>query len=300
MDASALEEERAAVLRERSEVERLRRTLLSTVSHELRTPLTLIRTSIGLLLDGQAEERMDEAMRERLLRNVKHSAERMHRLVTDMLDVARLESGYAELQVRWLDMEQLVRSVAALMQPLITDRGQELAVEVVDVSDNPPHAVPSASPDATPGMRVMGDPNRLEQVLINLLSNASKFSPAGAQVTLRVAPGAEWVTVCVADNGTGIPPEGQRHLFEQFFVDRSRSRAGAAGAGLGLPIVKGLVEAHGGRLWVESEVGVGSTFCFALPVAGPPRAARAGSEDDPPEHDDSGDFRDNPKDGGGL
>ena len=260
---------REAALDERRAVERLRRTLLSTVSHELRTPLTLIRTSIGLLLDGQAEERMDEAMRERLLRNVKHSADRMHRLVTDMLDVARLESGYAELQVRWLDMEQLVRSVAALMQPLITDRGQELAVEVVDVPGLPSDIEVCTELGAAPGMRVMGDPNRLEQVLINLLSNASKFSPAGARVTLRVTPGAEWVTVCVADNGTGISREAQSHLFEQFFIDRSRSRAGAAGAGLGLPIAKGLVEAHGGRIWVESEVGVGSTFCFALPVTGP-------------------------------
>jgi signal transduction histidine kinase len=285
VDASEVEEERAAVLRERGEVERLRRTLLSTVSHELRTPLTLIRTSIGLLLDDRAEERMDDAMRERLLRNVKHSAERMHRLVSDMLDVARLESGYAELQVRWLDVEQLVRSVTALMQPLITDRGQELVVEVVDVAGISPDAAPCAGLGATPGMQVMGDPNRLEQVLINLLSNASKFSPAGTRVTLRVTPGAEWVTVCVADNGTGISPEGQRHLFEQFFVDRSRSRAGPAGAGLGLPIAKGLVEAHGGRLWVESALGVGSTFCFALPVAGPPRTARVGSEDDAPEHD---------------
>src|SRR5687768_3093901 len=127
--ASDPEIERAEIEHERRSVERLRRTLLSTVSHELRTPLTLIRTSIGLLLDDQAGERMDEAMRERLLRNVKHSADRMHRLVTDMLDVARLESGNAELQVRWLDVEQLARSVGALMQPLITDRGQELAVE---------------------------------------------------------------------------------------------------------------------------------------------------------------------------
>src|SRR5688500_17177315 len=192
---SEQESERAAIARERQELERVREALLSTVSHELRTPLTLIRTSIGLLLDGQAEARMDEAMRERLLRNVKHSADRMHRLVTDMLDVARLESGYAELQVRWLDMEQLVRSVAALMQRLITDRGQELGVEVLENPDLEPAALPCADASGTPGMRVMGDPNRLEQVLINLLSNASKFSPAGARVTVRVTPGAEWVTV---------------------------------------------------------------------------------------------------------
>ena len=290
--------ERAAVERERREVERLRRALLNTVSHELRTPLTLIRTSIGLLLDNQAEAHMDEAMRERLLRNVKHSAERMHRLVTDMLDVARLESGNAELQVRWLDMGLLVQSVGALMQPLITDRGQELAVEQEHLlgpeqGSSKPH--PADEPPPRPGMRVMGDPNRLEQVLINLLSNASKFSPAGARVTLRVTPGTEWVTVCVADNGTGISEEAQRHLFEQFFIDRTRSRAGQAGAGLGLPIAKGLVEAHDGRMWVESELGVGSTFCFALPVAGPARAAGLGHgvdgmtpEDEHEETDEEG------------
>src|SRR5688572_26025787 len=225
--------------------------------------------SLSGLIHGAPIERMDDVMRERLLRNVKHSADRMHHLVTDMLDLARLESGYAELQVRWLDIEQLVRSVAALMQPLITDRGQELWVEVGAVPGLDPDAVPCGDAGGTPGMRVMGDPNRLEQVLINLLSNASKFSPAGARVTARVTPGAEWVTVCVVDNGTGLSPEAQKRPFDQFFVDRSRSRAGPAGAGLGLPIAKGLVEAHDGRIWVESQVGVGSTFCFALPVAGP-------------------------------
>ena len=253
--------ERAALERERQEIEELRRGLLSTVSHELRTPLTLIRTSIGLLLDGDAGPHMDDAMRERLLGNVKHSADRMHRLVTDMLDLARLQSGFAELQVRWLDLEQLVRETAAFMAPLYAARGQELHVETEGTE-----------------MRIMGDANRLEQVLVNLLSNASKFSPAQSTVILRVTGGTTEVTVCVADRGPGIPPEAQRHLFERYFIDRSRSRAGQAGAGLGLPIAKGIVDAHEGRLWAESAVGVGSTFCFSLPVAGPARAPEGAIE----------------------
>jgi signal transduction histidine kinase len=275
------------VLRERRSVERLRRALLSTVSHELRTPLTLIRTSIGLLLDDQAGERMDEAMRDRLLRNVKSSADRMHRLVTDMLDLARLQSGYAELQVRWVDLELLVRGAATLMAPLYASKRQDLRVEIVDVPDLVPNTGAGTELGARPGLRVMGDPNRLEQVLFNLLSNATKFSPPGAAVTIRVTPGAEWATVCVVDNGPGIPMEAQRHLFEQFFIDRTRSQAGQVGAGLGLPIAKGLVEAHGGRMWVESEVGAGSTFCFAVPVPGPARAGSAGDEVDAANTGDS-------------
>jgi K+-sensing histidine kinase KdpD len=129
MDRSDLDAERAALRQERRSVERLRRHLLSTVSHEVRTPLTLIRTSIGLLLDRQTGKSMDAAMRDRLLHNIKHSADRMHRLVTDMLDLARLQSGHAELQVRWLDVEQLAHNAAALAAPLFTEKRQQLVVE---------------------------------------------------------------------------------------------------------------------------------------------------------------------------
>jgi signal transduction histidine kinase len=167
--AADIEAAWAALAAERREVERLRRDLLSTVAHELRTPLTLIRTSIGLLLDS----RPDEAMRARLLGNIKQGADRMHRLVTDILDLARLRSGRPELQVQRVDLGELVAGAAALMAPLLAEKQQTLTVEA------PP-----------PAPAVLGDHHRLERVLLNLLSNAHKFSPPGARVVVRVAPAA--------------------------------------------------------------------------------------------------------------
>jgi signal transduction histidine kinase len=251
---AALAAEWAALAAERREVERLRHDLLSTVSHELRTPLTLIRTSIGLLLDS----RPDATTRLRLLRNIKQSTDRMHRLVTDILDLARLHGGHPELQVQRVDLGALAAGAASLMGPLLAEKRQTLTLEL-----------------PTPAPSVMGDSQRLEQVLLNLLSNASKFSPLGARISIHVVPSEAAVTVGVSDTGPGIPADAQRHLFEQFFTARTSSPGRQVGAGLGLPIAKGLVEAHGGRMWVESQPGAGSTFCFTLPVGGPPEEDEA-------------------------
>jgi signal transduction histidine kinase len=268
-DAADLEAAWAALAAERRDVERLRRDLLSTVSHELRTPLTLIRTSIGLLLDS----RPDEAMRQRLLGNIKESTDRMHRLVTDILDLARLRSGRPELRVQRVDLGELVSGAATLMGPLLAEKRQTLTVDA-----------------PAPAPAVLGDLHRLERVLLNLVSNAHKFSPPGARVAVRVTPAAPGppgapdeadaaeVAVGVSDTGPGIPPEAQRHLFERFFIARPTSPDRQAGAGLGLPIARGIVEAHGGRMWVESQPGAGSTFWFTLPVGGPPAGDGEGGE----------------------
>ncbi|MGI5836751.1 MAG: sensor histidine kinase [Chloroflexota bacterium] len=240
----SIEAARAQVAAERQEVERLRSDLLSTVSHELRTPLTLIRTCVGLLLDSDP----DPVMRERLLRNIKQSADRMHLLVTDILDLVRLRSGRAELQWRYLDMGELIGGATALMRPLLDEKEQKLELEM-----------PSPAP------RVMGDNRRLEQVVLNLLSNANKYSPERATIRVTVAESEDRVTIGVADTGPGISPEVQTHLFEQFYTSRTSSPSHNIGAGLGLPIAKGIVEAHGGKIWVESEVEKGATFFFSLP-----------------------------------
>lgn len=242
----ALEAARVQLAAERQEVERLRSDLLSTVSHELRTPLTLIRTCVGLLLDSAP----DSAMQERLLRNIKQAADRMHLLVTDMLDLVRLRSGRVELQSRYLDLGELVGGVAALMRPLLDEKEQKLELEMET---------------ETPAIRVVGDSRRLEQVLLNLLSNANKFSPERARIRITVTESEDSVTIGVADTGPGIAPEAQVHLFEQFYTSRTSSPSHNIGAGLGLPIAKGIVEAHGGRIWVESEVGKGAVFYFSLP-----------------------------------
>ncbi len=229
---------------ERGQVERLRTDLLSTISHELRTPLTLIRTSIGLLLDSD----LDEEMRQRLLRNIKGSTDRMHALVTDLLDLARLRGDRLELQIRRVDLGELVGGVVLLMRPLLDAKEQRVEL-----------AIPLPAP------AVPGDSRRLERVLLNLLSNANTFAPTGSEITISVCEDEREVTIAVRDAGPGITAAGLPHLFEQFFTERTSSSRHNIGAGLGLPIAKGIVEAHGGRIWVESTVGVGMTVSFALP-----------------------------------
>jgi signal transduction histidine kinase len=236
--------EEAALAAERETIERLRTDLLSTVSHELRTPLTLIRTSIGLLLDSEP----DEVMQARLLRNIKQSTDRMHSLVTDLLDLVRLRQDRTELHLRAVDTGELVTSAIALMRPLIDEKEQSLIIELPD-----------------PAPFVLGDYRRLERVLLNLISNANIFSSPGATITVTVDQDGQEVIMKVADTGAGIPPEAQRHLFEQFYTDRTSSTSHNIGVGLGLPIAKGIAEAHGGRIAVESTVGRGSTFAIILP-----------------------------------
>jgi signal transduction histidine kinase len=229
---------------ERRQVERLRTDLLSTISHELRTPLTLIRTSIGLLLDSDP----DAEMRQRLLRNIKGSTDQMHALVTDLLDLARLRGDRLELQIRRVDLGELLSGVVSLMRPLLDAKEQRVGL-----------ALPMPAP------AVPGDSRRLERVLLNLLSNANTFAPAGSEITISMREDAREVTIAVQDAGPGITAAGIPHLFEQFFTERTSSSRHNIGAGLGLPIAKGIIEAHGGRIWVESTVGVGTTVSFALP-----------------------------------
>ncbi len=229
---------------ERDQVERLRTDLLSTISHELRTPLTLIRTSIGLLLDSEP----DEDMRLRLLRNIKQSTDRMNSLITDLLDLARLQQDRLELSVRHIDVADLVEGAVSLMGPLLDAREQRVEI----VSPSPAPVVP-------------GDLRRLERVLLNLLRNANKFAPAGTVIRVTVRDDEREATVAVQDAGPGIAAEAIPHLFDQFFTDRTSSSEHNIGAGLGLPIAKGIVEAHGGRIWVESTAGAGTTVWFALP-----------------------------------
>jgi signal transduction histidine kinase len=245
---AAADRERAALAAERAELERLRADFLATVSHELRTPLTLVRTSIGLLLDGDP----DAAMRERLLRNIKQGTDRLQALVADLLDLARLRNLRVALNLRRVDLGELASGVAALMTPLLAGKDQRLDVAVPD-----------------PAPCVLGDYRRLERVLVNLLANAHKFAPRGARVAITVAAEHDGASVAVSDTGPGIAPEAQARLWEQFYTGRTSSSSHDIGVGLGLPIAQGIVEAHGGRIWVESVVGEGSTFRFALPAEPP-------------------------------
>jgi signal transduction histidine kinase len=232
-------------------LEQLRTDLLSTVAHELRTPLTAVRTSIGLLLDHSVEPAPE--LHEQLLQTISQSAERMQRLITDVLDLARSRLGGMQLQLRRFDAVGLAREVAAPLRPLLDSRQQRLEPDL------------PAAP-----VWVYGDHRRLEQALTNLLSNAHKFSPNGSPIRLAVARQGQDVAWTVADRGVGIGPEDRPRLFERFFSAPTDAAGHRAGTGLGLPLALAIAQAHGGTIDVESELGQGSTFTLRVPAAGPP------------------------------
>jgi signal transduction histidine kinase len=230
------------------ELERLRTDLLATIGHELRTPLTAIRTSVGLLLDPGVTPSEDQ--RRQLLGTIGRSADRMQRLLAELLDLARLRSGRTELERAPFDARGLVRDVAAAVEPMAAAREQRVRLELPE----------------TP-VRVVGDRRRLEQALLNLAANAQKFSPSGADVTLRVSTETDGaVRWTVVDRGPGIGEEERARLFERFFVGTSDSHVAHGGAGIGLPTALAIAQAHGGTIEVDSEPGQGSTFHLLIPA----------------------------------
>ena len=236
-----------------AEIEGMRTELLSTIAHELRTPLTAVRTSVGLLLDPAVEPSQQE--HRTLLETIDRNATRMQRVVGDILDLARFRAGRIQLQLRRFDATVLAASAIASVRPLADARRQ--TIELVA----PAEPVP-----------VFGDFRRLEQALVNLLSNAEKYSPDATAITVTVEATDAEVTWSVVDAGHGISAEDQARLFERFFVGERDRREAAAGIGLGLPITLLIVEAHGGRIDVDSRPGRGSTFRITVPVGGPPAA----------------------------
>lgn len=227
------------------ELERLRTDLLATVGHDLRTPLTAIRTSVGLLLDPALEP--SPAQRQQLLTTIGRSADRMQRLLTQLLDLARLRAGRVEMDRTRFDARELVHEVAAAIEPMASARGQRLTLEL------PPESV-----------QVVGDRRWLEQALLNIAANAQKFSPSGEEVRVGVSADGGTVRWSVTDRGPGIDAAAQARLFERFFVGAA-DRGG--GVGIGLPTALGVAHAHGGTIEVKSEVGRGSTFTLIVPRA---------------------------------
>lgn len=225
--------------------EQMRSQLLGDVSHELRTPLTAIKGSMEALIDGvlPAEPATFE--------QIEQEADRLQRLVSDLQELSRVEAGGYEL-VR----EPL--SVDALVQTAVKRIERQFQVKNISLTYNLSPRLPV----------VKGDQDRLLQVLINLLNNAYQYTPAGGKVRINANLQGDEITVSIVDNGIGIPPEHISNLFTRFYrVDKSRSRQSGGGSGVGLTIAKHLIEAHGGRIKVESPgVGQGSTFSFTLPV----------------------------------
>jgi len=242
------------VTRER-ELDRMKTEFVSLVSHELRTPLTSIKGFTEMVLDGDAGEINEEV--EEYLGIVFSNAERLVALVNDLLDLSRVESGRIQLQSEPVDLNQVVQIVVATMQHKLQEKGQRLSVQL--------------DPAAT---SVLGDKDKLVQVLTNYVSNAYKYTQADGEIRIEISRQDGLARVAVVDNGFGISPEDQEQLFTRFYrVDNSMTRE-VGGTGLGLSIVKQLIELMGGEVSVESALGSGSTFAFTVPLAaGPPEAA---------------------------
>jgi len=226
------------------ELERLRTEWVAAVSHDLKNPITGIKLAVGLMSRaGSLNDRQQE-----ILERAKQSAEHLQTLVTDVLDLARLEIE-PTLQAGTVNLAQLVASSVDEVQAQAAAKAQRLRVQVED-------ELPQA----------WGDGALLERVLVNLLSNAVKYTPAEGEITVRARSENGSLRVEVQDNGRGIPAESLPRLFDRFYrVPGSESVA--EGTGLGLSVVKSIVEKHGGRIWVDSQVGQGSTFSFTVPAA---------------------------------
>jgi two-component system phosphate regulon sensor histidine kinase PhoR len=223
-------------------LERVRRDFVANVSHELRTPVSVIRGYAETLAGGT----VDPATATRFVSTIQAHAERLANLIGDLLTLSELESRGASFSLTPLPLGELVGHCCHLLDPQAADRQI-----TIDADDLPP-------------LTVLADRQRLEQVLMNLLDNAVKYTPAGGRVTVTATTAGEFVSVCVLDTGPGIPPHEQTRIFERFYrLDAGRSRD-QGGTGLGLAIVKHIVQLHGGTVWVESVPGQGACFTFTL------------------------------------
>lgn len=239
-----------AILRnvtDKTKYEEMRSEFVANVSHELRSPLTSIRGFAETLLDGACE---DPDTARKFLLIINKEAERLSRLIDELLNLSKIEEDKFVPNFEAFDVNDLIKRTVAIIQPRAAEKN--LTINLDTPADLP---------------LVHGDPDMIRQVLLNLIDNAVNYTQAGG--TIRVSAGVDQgeMKVDVQDNGIGIPPENLSRLFERFYrVDKARSRE-LGGTGLGLAIVKHIVEAHKGKIQVESKVGRGSTFSFQLPLA---------------------------------
>jgi signal transduction histidine kinase/DNA-binding response OmpR family regulator len=256
--AEALEHANARL----KELDRLKSQFLANMSHELRTPLNSVIGFSEVLIDGLLGEMPPE--RKECVENIYASGEHLMALINDILDLSKIEAGRMELALERFEVADLLENVRKTVTPMIEEKSQILTLEIAE--DLP---------------RLNADRIRVRQVLLNLLSNAHKFTPEGNEISLscRLADPATMM-FSVSDTGTGIKEEDQELIFEEFRQADGTAAREVEGTGLGLTISKKLVEMHGGSIWVESTFGEGATFSFLLPLDGPTREAPE-DEDEP-------------------
>jgi signal transduction histidine kinase len=220
---------------------------ISSVSHELRTPLTSVKGYASILLGGTLGN-IPPAVRERLEKINHHSDELVH-MVNDLLDIARIESGRVAMKTEPLQLKSIVAAVVDLLSLQLKERHLNLTSHIPDQADN-----------------ISADKTQISRVFINLIGNALKFTPAQGQITVSASRHENLVQIDVSDSGCGIPPEAQEKIFEEFYRVDNPINQQLKGTGLGLSLVKHIVEAHHGTIWVKSKLGAGSTFSFTLPA----------------------------------
>jgi two-component system sensor histidine kinase KdpD len=219
--------------------------LLDAVSHDLRTPLSSIIASAGSLLQSDVD--WADAERQAFAQGIQHEAERLDRIVGNLLDLSRLESGELQPDRGWYEPIALIHDVVGRLRQLIGT-----------------HPIRLDLPDELPP--VLLDYSKVDQVLSNLVENAAKYSPSGAEIGIAATVTDGSLRVTVSDDGVGIAPEALPHIFEPFFRG-SRARR-QSGSGLGLAVARGLVKAHRGRIWAENRPGGGASFSFDIPGNG--------------------------------
>ncbi len=260
IENARLYDEQKRVAEKLREVDRLKSQFLANMSHELRTPLNSIIGFSRVILKGIDGPLTD--LQRQDLEAIHNSGQHLLGLINDILDLSKIEAGRMELVFEEVNLYDIIEGVMATAKALVKDKSIELRKEVAE--DLP---------------TIIADGKRIRQVMLNLLSNAAKFTEEG-YICLRAQADDRYVTISIEDTGIGIPPEKHEEIFQEFTqVDASTTRR-YAGTGLGLPISRHFVEMHGGQIWVESELGKGSTFYFTLPIRGPKQ------EEEPSEGED--------------
>jgi PAS domain S-box-containing protein len=233
------------------ELDKMKSAFVSNVSHELRTPLTAIKASADNMLDRLIGDLNGKQVG--YLTRIKSNSDRLARLINDLLDLSTIEAGKIDLRPTNLPLVTLVKEAAESLRTVAAEKLINLTVMSAD-----------------PGVIAWADRDKVIQVLMNLIGNALKFTPTGGKVTIAVAKNsAAWIQISVTDTGPGIPAEEVNKVFGRFYQIGQAGTQKTQGTGLGLAISKALVEMHGGKIWVESEAGKGSTFSFTLPAEQP-------------------------------
>jgi PAS domain S-box-containing protein len=242
-----IEQENIRLVGEAQDALRAREDLLAIVSHDLRNPLGVVLASSALLLKSNLPPDKQERAR-RQVEAIQRAGNRMNRLIRDLLDFASIQAGRLSVSVRPQDVSAMVNEVLEVMEPLAAPKSLRLVAEVA------------------PELAIRCDHDRVIQLFSNLVGNAVKFTPDGGTITVRAEADGDIVRFSVVDTGPGISADELPHVFDRYYQAQRKNRDGI---GLGLSIARGIVEAHGGRIWVESEEGKGSTFSFTLAPAAP-------------------------------